>query len=31
MRDDLKIVVSTHAENTGDVINLSWKIKTVGK
>lgn len=31
MRDDLKIAVLTHAENIGDVINPSWKIKTVGK
>lgn len=31
MRDDLKIAVLTHSENTGDVINPSWKIKTVGK
>lgn len=31
MRDDLKVFVLTHAENTGDVLNPSWKIKTIGK
>lgn len=31
MRDDLKIFVLTHAENTGDVMNPSWKIKTIGR
>ncbi|MDA3855088.1 MAG: ATP-binding protein [Candidatus Woesearchaeota archaeon] len=31
MRDDLKIFILTHSENEGDVINPSYKIKTVGK
>ena len=31
MRDDLKVFVLTHAENTGDVLNPAWKIKTIGK
>lgn len=31
MRDDLKVFVLTHAENVGDVLNPSYKIKTIGK
>lgn len=31
MRDDLKIFILTHSENTGDVLNPNYKIKTVGK
>lgn len=31
MRDDLKVFVLTHAENTGDAINPNYKIKTIGK
>lgn len=31
MRDDLTVCVLTHSENTGDQLNPSWKIKTVGK
>ena len=31
MRDDLKVCVLTHAENIGDALNPSYKIKTVGK
>ena len=31
MRPDLKVCVLTHSENTGDSVNPSYKIKTVGK
>lgn len=31
MRDDLKVFVLTHAENTGDALNPNFKIKTIGK
>lgn len=31
MREDLKVCVLTHSENTGDGINPNYKIKTVGK
>lgn len=31
MRDNLKVCVLTHSENTGDVINPHYKIKTIGK
>ena len=31
MREDLKVFILTHAENTGDAINPSYKIKTIGK
>ena len=31
MRDDLIICVLAHSENTGDQINPSYKIKTIGK
>lgn len=31
MRDDLKVCVLTHAENTGDAINPNYKMKTIGK
>lgn len=31
MRDDLKVCVLTHAENTGDAINPNFKMKTIGK
>lgn len=31
MREDLKVFILTHSENTGDVLNPSYKIKTVGK
>lgn len=31
MRDDLKVFILTHSENTGDANNPSYKIKTVGK
>jgi hypothetical protein len=30
-RTDLKIFILAHSENTGDVINPSLKIKTLGK
>lgn len=30
MRPDLKVCVLTHSENTGDSVNPSYKIKTVG-
>lgn len=31
MRDNLKVCVLAHAENLGDALNPSYKIKTVGK
>jgi hypothetical protein len=31
MRDDLLFVICDHAENIGDEINPSWKMKTTGK
>ena len=31
MRDDLKVCVLTHAENTGDALNPNYKMKTIGK
>lgn len=31
MRDDLKVVVIAHAENIGDGLNPSYKMKTIGK
>ena len=31
MRDNLKVCVLTHSENTGDVVNPSYKIKTIGE
>lgn len=31
LRDDLKVFVLTHAENIGDALNPSYKIKTIGK
>lgn len=31
MRDDLYFIVLTHSENVGDVINPSYRIKTLGK
>lgn len=31
MREDLKVCILTHAENIGDALNPSYKIKTVGK
>lgn len=31
LRDDLKVFVLTHSENVGDVLNPSYKIKTIGK
>jgi len=31
MREDLKVCVLTHSENTGDVLNPHYKIKTIGK
>ena len=31
MRDDLTFVVMTHSENTGDVLNPRFKMKTLGK
>ena len=31
LRDDLKVFLLTHAENTGDALNPSYRIKTVGK
>lgn len=31
MRDDLKVFILTHSENSGDALNPSLKIKTVGK
>lgn len=31
MRDDLKVFILTHSENTGDILNPSYKIKTIGK
>ena len=30
MRDNLKVCVLTHSENTGDPLNPSYKIKTIG-
>lgn len=30
-RADLKVFILTHSENIGDMINPSWKIKTLGK
>ena len=30
LRDDLKVFVLTHAENIGDALNPSYKIKTIG-
>ena len=30
MRDSLKVCVLTHSENTGDGLNPSYKIKTIG-
>lgn len=31
MRSDLKVVIITHSENTGDALNPSYKMKTIGK
>ena len=31
MREDLKVCVLTHSENTGDALNPHYKIKTIGK
>ena len=31
MRDNLKVCVLTHSENTGDPLNPSYKIKTIGE
>jgi ABC-type dipeptide/oligopeptide/nickel transport system ATPase component len=31
MREDLKVFILTHAENTGDNLNPNFKIKTIGK
>lgn len=31
MRDNLKVFVLTHAENIGDALNPSYKMKTIGK
>lgn len=31
LRDDLKVFIITHSENSGDIINPKYKIKTVGK
>lgn len=31
MRDDLKVFILTHSENSGDALNPNFKIKTVGK
>lgn len=30
-REDLKVFLLAHSENTGDALNPSWKIKTLGK
>lgn len=31
MREDLKVFILAHSENTGDILNPSFKIKTLGK
>ena len=31
LRDDLKVIVISHMENAGDVMNPLWKLKTTGK
>ena len=31
MREDLKVIIITHAENIGDALNPSYKMKTIGK
>jgi ABC-type dipeptide/oligopeptide/nickel transport system ATPase component len=31
MRDDIKVFILAHSENTGDALNPSYKIKTLGK
>lgn len=31
MRNDLKVVLITHAENIGDALNPNYKMKTIGK
>lgn len=31
MREDLKVVIITHSENTGDALNPKYKMKTIGK
>lgn len=31
MREDLKIIVITHSENVGDILNPKHKMKTIGK
>ena len=31
LRDDLKVVILSHIENLGDVLNPQWKLKTTGK
>lgn len=31
LRDDLKLIFTAHSENTGDVMNPHWTLKTIGK
>lgn len=31
LRDDLKIIFLSHSENTGDMMNPHWTLKTIGK
>ena len=31
MRDDLKVFILTHSENTGDALTPQLKVKTIGK
>lgn len=31
MRDDMKLIFTSHSENTGDAMNPHWTLKTVGK
>ena len=31
LRSDLKVIILSHIENSGDVMYPSWKLKTTGK
>lgn len=31
LRDDLKIIFTSHSENTGDAMNPHWSLKTIGR
>lgn len=31
LRDDIKLIFTSHSENTGDAMNPHWTLKTVGK